>query len=52
MKFVVKTKAINNPIKEIIDISILCKGHVDLDPGWVYRYENSLNLNLIVPDGL
>ena len=28
------------------------KGRVLLDPGWVSKYENSLNLNLIVPDGL
>ena len=30
----------------------LKKGRVLLDPGWVSKYENSLNLNLIVPDGL
>ena len=28
------------------------KERVDFDPGWVSKYENSLNLNLIVPDGL
>ena len=37
MKFVVKTKAINNPIKEIIHISILCKFIFSCFVGWTCR---------------